>query len=366
MNKKGFTLIELQAVIVILAVIALITVPVVINIINNAKKGAAEDSAYGVIEAAKLYWVENSLEDTNNVVTFTYDTDNNKWITVGDKELLISGTKPTVDNSSSITVSGGNVSLTNVKFNGFTCNTNNEYKVECEVGSGSNQGNNQEENNKGGTISQLTYKPLLITEQGATHKGIVYLNPTDLTVECDENNSQIGTGTPNASGCMKFYVYDDSGDTYKMILDHNTTATVAWNSTGSNSEMKEVAEALSSDTIGWVGSPRLITANEIATITNTTLSDESTIIWFSRIGRNYTWLVNYTRPCINYGTCEIEDSSTSGYWTSTPVDYSTIHGAWVIDSSFGLLASGQLNDSVTTNNSFGVRPVITLPKYLIK
>ena len=119
-NKKGFTLIELLAVIVILAVIALITVPVVINIINNAKKGAAEDSAYGVIEAAKLYWVENSLEDTNNVVTFTYDNENKKWITVGDKELLISGTKPTGDNSSSITVSGGNVSLNNVKFNGFT------------------------------------------------------------------------------------------------------------------------------------------------------------------------------------------------------------------------------------------------------
>ena len=138
-NKKGFTLIELLAVIVILAVIALITVPVVINIINNAKKGAAEDSAYGVIEAAKLYWVENSLEDTNNVVTFTYDNDTKKWVTTGNKELLISGTKPTGDNDSSITVSGGNVSLTNVKFNGFACNTNNEYKVVCEVGSGSSQ-----------------------------------------------------------------------------------------------------------------------------------------------------------------------------------------------------------------------------------
>ena len=36
--KKGFTLIELLAVIVILAVIALIATPIVINIINNAKK----------------------------------------------------------------------------------------------------------------------------------------------------------------------------------------------------------------------------------------------------------------------------------------------------------------------------------------
>ena len=72
-NKKGFTLIELLAVIVILAIIALITVPVVINIINNAKKGAAEDSTYGVVEAAKLFWVSNQMnfENTNTDITFT-------------------------------------------------------------------------------------------------------------------------------------------------------------------------------------------------------------------------------------------------------------------------------------------------------
>ena len=367
-NKKGFTLIELLAVIVILAVIALITVPVVINIINNAKKGAAEDSAYGVIEAAKLYWVENSLEDTNNVVTFTYDGENSKWITAGDKELLISGTKPTGTNESSIVISSGNVSLNNVKFNGFTCNTNNEYKVVCESGSGSDQqssgesGSGQGESGQENTTSQLTYKPLLITEAGSTHKGIVYLNPTDLEVECNENNSQIGTGTPNASGCMKFYVYDDSGDTYKMILDHNTTATVAWNSTGSNSEMKEVAEALSSDTIGWVGSPRLITAEEVAVITNTPILDETTIIfWFQQTGKNYRWLADYASGCYNAGTCDIEDSSTHGYWTSTPADI-FYPNAWAIYSTIGLLPSSQMDDSVTTNNYLGVRPVITLSK----
>ncbi|MEG2311687.1 MAG: prepilin-type N-terminal cleavage/methylation domain-containing protein, partial [Bacilli bacterium] len=44
-NYKGFTLIELLAVIIILAIIALIAVPLIMNIIDKAKKSAFEDSA---------------------------------------------------------------------------------------------------------------------------------------------------------------------------------------------------------------------------------------------------------------------------------------------------------------------------------
>ena len=50
-NKKGFTLIELLAVIVILAIIALITTPIVLNMINSARKSAAKSSALGYIDA---------------------------------------------------------------------------------------------------------------------------------------------------------------------------------------------------------------------------------------------------------------------------------------------------------------------------
>ena len=54
-NKKGFTLIELLAIIVILAVIAVITVPIILGIIDDAKKGSAIDSAYGYIDGIDLY-----------------------------------------------------------------------------------------------------------------------------------------------------------------------------------------------------------------------------------------------------------------------------------------------------------------------
>ena len=65
-DKKGFTLIELLAVIVILAIIALIAVPIILNVINDARKGAAKDSAYGFIEAIEFgnVMAENSEENS--------------------------------------------------------------------------------------------------------------------------------------------------------------------------------------------------------------------------------------------------------------------------------------------------------------
>ena len=40
MKKKGFTLIELLAVIIILAIIALIATPIILNVIDDARKSA--------------------------------------------------------------------------------------------------------------------------------------------------------------------------------------------------------------------------------------------------------------------------------------------------------------------------------------
>jgi type IV pilus assembly protein PilA len=53
MNKKGFTLIELLAVILILGIIALIAIPVVNNIIKEAKRGAFETTANNVVSAVE-------------------------------------------------------------------------------------------------------------------------------------------------------------------------------------------------------------------------------------------------------------------------------------------------------------------------
>ena len=54
MRRKGFTLVELLAVIVILAIISLISFPIIKNVIDKAKKGAAEDSAYSYISSFEV------------------------------------------------------------------------------------------------------------------------------------------------------------------------------------------------------------------------------------------------------------------------------------------------------------------------
>lgn len=62
-TKKGFTLIELIAVIVILAVIALISVPVITEIIKDTKKQAFNSSAQNIVKSAKNAYVSNKVSD---------------------------------------------------------------------------------------------------------------------------------------------------------------------------------------------------------------------------------------------------------------------------------------------------------------
>lgn len=90
--KKGFTLIELLAVIVILAIIALISTPLIMNVIDDAKKGAFKNSAYGIIEAAELSYVMDVLEGTNEEVSYKYES--GEQISPSGKSLDYKGEKP--------------------------------------------------------------------------------------------------------------------------------------------------------------------------------------------------------------------------------------------------------------------------------
>ena len=61
-RKNGFTLIELLAVIVILGIIALISVPIIMNIIEESRKGAFKASVQSVFKAYETYELKNNFE----------------------------------------------------------------------------------------------------------------------------------------------------------------------------------------------------------------------------------------------------------------------------------------------------------------
>ena len=59
MKKKGFTLVELLAIIVIIGIIALVATPILLKIIREAKKQAFLDTSYGIVESGYNYYSTN-------------------------------------------------------------------------------------------------------------------------------------------------------------------------------------------------------------------------------------------------------------------------------------------------------------------
>ena len=116
-KKNAFTLIELLAVIVVLAIIALIATPIVMNTIKNAKKGAAERSADSYVKQVEVAVAEERLSK-NEVLEGEYQitSDGNlcrdKSASCSDDNKIkieMSGTKPT---SGKIKITNGSVDQT--------------------------------------------------------------------------------------------------------------------------------------------------------------------------------------------------------------------------------------------------------------
>ena len=328
-KNRGFTLVELLAVIVILALIALIATPIILNVINDAKKQAAKDSAYGYMDAVEKYIVSSELED-KSIKDGTYSVEDLNSMGVN-----VKGSTP--DNGT-IKIESKTVKSYDIGIDGYAVSNGEVKKVSTT------------KSFKNGTA--------------------VYYNP-ETENKCSKEEAKSTTGTK--SGCMKWYVFNDKegNATVNVILDHNTTAGVEYNSTGNNSEMKEVKKALENDTKDWKNTARLITANEVAKITGHPTFDASntgqswfcldtnkpdTTNWCSKAQgtSEYAWLFDYTDGCTSYG-CNKADSSNPGYLTSTPSkDDST--SAWRVDR-LGDLVSLDVADP-----GYGVRPVITISK----
>ena len=317
--KKGFTLLEMLAVIVVISILSLIMLPDIAGQFADKKEEISKVSQQIILSAAELY--ANETGNTYQTITI------NDLVEAGKLEqpIIDQKTRKEIPLTKQISIdASGNACIVGID----GCDKIKHYK-EYENGE------------------------------------IVYYNP-ETKKKCEKANSTTGT----KSGCMKWYVFNDDGENaaVNVILDHNTTTNVAWRSTKTT---------LENDTSNWKSdlNPRLITANDVAKITGNTGWDASkgeqsrffldsnnqTQTASSTKKSKYDWLFDYTNDCARFG-CNTQDSSTDGYWTSTPYmtsSYGSNSGyAWVVNYS------GSLEDTNVdgSGRNYGIRPVITISK----
>ena len=326
--KKGFTLIELLAVILILGVIALIAVPRINNIVEEARVGAVKRNADAYKQA-----VENMVA----IKALHNETLNDGVYTVAQlkDDVKLKNTKP---DSGSVTLHAGTVVSCNLFISGYTviCN-GDDYTVVKGTGS-----------NFGGTISNNT--------SDQSYLKILYMNPVNLADTCNSSNAVSTTSTN--SGCMKFYIFKETSTTYTAILDHNTTVNVISNT------MSELREKLSSNlnnaTSAWNANitSRLMNQDDInITVKNNNYG-----------GAQMIWLIDHTYS--DHSTEHETDSNGDyaiGYFTSVPCTESGLDRQYYISysstqpvfSDVGQWASGYYG-------CVGIRPVIEIPKAILE
>ncbi len=237
--KKGFTLIELLAVIVILAIIALIAAPIVTMLIENTKQKSAELGANGYLDAfeTKISTAvinRRTFSDGDYKIAGKY---------LSKYPILVDGEAPTA----------GDITVTNGKIT--------EARL-CVVGRSVNYDGTK--TSKEETLNycdgSVTFVDNLLNPNYAVYEAgdVLYFDPVlnDFCTQTDYTNNTNASVTGNVSGCMKWYVIttdDVKEKTYvNIMLDHNTTGTVQWNTSANNSSGPKIPmQELAADVATW-------------------------------------------------------------------------------------------------------------------
>ena len=418
MNKKGFTLVELLAVIVILSIILVIAVPSVNRYIKQSKEKAYKVQISELLDAVESYanmnneiLPENDDEvikitlgqlkiegivknDTKNpyndkffddALTFIIKKKGNRYTYEIDEDTI--KVRETTNNSPSIKLTGNTVVYYSIN-SSYQEEGSSAYDYNGKVISDVNVDSSSLDMSVKGVYyikytatdsygTTTTVYRNVVVRDGVVSKvvsgEVYYYNPVT-NAKCTEASAVSTTGAK--TGCMRWYSILDNGTSEKMtlLLDHNTTASVVWASSDTNEDgPQEVLTQLNSDISSWnsavKSTARLIEASEIAQITDNPswtagadyyyLHNNSTTEYTGSAGTNkYAWLFDRTDSCTSYG-CNVADSSTWGYWTNTAYTKFTDY-AWIIDSN------GVLRYYQVVRSSYGVRPVITVSRSILR
>ena len=345
-------MIELLAVIVVLAIIALIATPIVMKTIKNAKKGAAERSADSYIKQVETA-VATSKLDGEDVPDGTYEIDGDGNLTVpslkdGKLKIEVSGNKP---ESGTVTIANGQVTSTSEMDMG-------DYVVSYD-----------KENNKYETTEKSSTPAVEVLCKANTTKAtaLVWGGSADPAQESSYTSEEVGLLASEATSKYDagviytcelgdgeqntFFILETNGDDVSLIAGMNLGSTVEWSEDGNNHRNEDesaqataLKTALKERTSGWIKLSQsqitLPTASQIAAASGKTFDDSS-----GGISGLATWQVSFTKLPVAYG-----------YWTSTPlasydgqawyVEYGNKLGSWYVENA----------------NRYGVRPVITISK----
>lgn len=422
MKEKGFTLVELLGVLIILTIIILVLFPTISTYINNTKeksfdsemkiittslKNYAEghkeilplgEGEYVVLTLGQLkdFGIVNSIlknpldgkqisdsmevRITKHNASYTYEVDETS-ISPRDDDLL----------SPTITLKGNLLKYYDINDNytedGAIARDSNGEILNVEIDK-SNINFSKEgiyyvlytstDNNNITTYAKRTIIVGSLAMPVSYEDGrAFYYNPvTNSRCKATEAVSTTGTKT----GCMKWYAFltNPESDKVNLILDHNTSTTnVKWTSYNNIKSGPNTALArLKSDVSGWCDeaktSARMIEAQEIANITKNDkwnnkstgghyyyFYDNSQTEYKGAVGTNpYAWLFDNLYGCEAYG-CN----------TSAGASHYLMSGYWTntgfpdgFPRAWRVLDNGILVHNTANYENGSIRPVISISK----
>jgi len=131
-RRNGFTLIELLAVIIILAIIALIATPIILDVIEDAKKSAAKSEARLIVSGIQNYCAAAEMKDQLNN-TNTEDICADESLDKADVAKMVD--LGNADITGSVTLDGDKVTAITVVSNGYNVVMTNGTWAEPAEGS---------------------------------------------------------------------------------------------------------------------------------------------------------------------------------------------------------------------------------------
>ena len=426
MNKKGFTLVELLGVLVVLSVILMIAFPLITTYINKSKQKAYDTQMGLIITGLKDYVIEHKevlpVNDTD-YVTFTLGqlkalgiVNNSVVNPLDGKEIddsmefkiIKDGSKYTYQIVESSRLSRDDKNHTPyITLNGHILNYIDLDSTYTELGASATDYDGKPlsvtidktdldvstigvyqiryEAIDSNNTKSYAIRTVIVGEPLKISNGmVVYYNPVTNT-KCTSAEAVSVSGTK--TGCMKWYVFNDDGKskTVNLLLDHNTTAAVPWiteedyiESGGTKEEFEReiiskgpitALKQLKSDTSTWNKSinPRLIEANEIVTITEYPIWDNNFYYFHTNSQTQYKGAAGTNKYAWLFDNTR--ECTTYG----CNVADSSTYGYWTNTvnpndpiSAWNVYQRGTLRDSYVESFVYsGVRPVVSVNRSII-